>query len=183
MKFQLPTKTYQQFEQDRRKALSLSDQLRIESKSAIGFLLKDHISDANKSLVKAKKIYRELNKLVLTNPFLYSVGGVDVGTEEYVEAKLLADYLGNKPLSTIDQLKVHHEAYICGLCDMSGELLRYSRKYPEKMKKIHRDMEDLYQECLKVIVTRNSLVRKKLEDLERNMQKMEEMIFQIELKQ
>jgi len=182
MKFQLPTRIYQQFEQDRRKALALSDQLRIESKSAIGFLLKDMVNEANKSLSTAKKIYSELCKLLKKNPFLHSVGGVDVGTEEYVEARLLADYIGKKALSTLDQLKVSHESYICGLCDMSGELLRYVRKYPEKMKQVHEDLETLYQECLQVIITRNNAVRRKLEDLERNMLRMEEMIFQYTLK-
>jgi predicted translin family RNA/ssDNA-binding protein len=182
MKFQLPTKTYQQFEQDRRKALSLSDQLRIESKSAIGFLLKDMINEAGQSILTAKYIYADLCKLLKANPFLHSVGGVDVGTEEYVEARLLADYIGKKSLSTLDQLKVNHESYICGLCDMSGELLRYARKYPSKMKQIHEDLETLHQECLQVIITRNNAVRRKLEDLERNMLRMEEMIFQYDLK-
>lgn len=182
MKFQLPTESYQQFEQDRRKGLQLSDQLRIESKSAIGFLLKGMNKDADKKVAEAKGLYEELLKLFETSPYLYSIGGVNVGTEEYVEAKLLADYLEGKALSTIESLKVHHEAYICGLCDMSGELLRYARKNPDQMKKILQDLEELYQTCLEVIVTRNSLVRKKLEDLERNMMRMEEMIFQYELK-
>ncbi|MGE3278237.1 MAG: hypothetical protein AB7J40_00230 [Candidatus Altimarinota bacterium] len=182
MKFQLPAKTYQQFEQDRRKALSLSDQLRIESKSAIGFLLKEKSKEANGCLIKAKKQYADLKKLLKASPFLYSVGGVDVGTEEYVEARLLADYLDKKNLSTLDQLGVHHEAYIAGICDMSGELLRFARKQPERMKAIHHDLEDLYQACLQVIITRNNVIRRKLEDLERNMQRMEEMIFQYELK-
>lgn len=182
MKFQLPDKTYQQFEQDRRKALSLSDQLRIESKSAIGFLLKEKVKEANECLQRAKKNYTDLRKLLKASPYLYSVGGVDVGTEEYVEARLLADYLEKKNLSTLSQLGVHHEAYIAGLCDMSGELLRYARKQPERMKTIHQDLEDLYQACLQVIITRNNVIRRKLEDLERNMQRMEEMMFQYELK-
>lgn len=182
MKFKLPAKTYQQFEQDRREALSLSDQLRIESKSVIGFLLKDMNTEAGVYIKKAKKIYEDLLKLLSKCPYLHSVGGVNVGTEEYVEAILLADYLGKKPLSTIDQLKVQHDSYIAGLCDMSGELLRFARKNPEKMRSVQLDLEDLYQSCLQVIITRNNVIRKKLEDLERNMLKIEEMIFQYELK-
>lgn len=182
MKFKLPTDTYQQFEKDRRRGLQLSDQLRIEAKSAIGFLLKEMNRDAEEKLKSAKKIYAELKKLLKDCPYLYTIGGVDVGTEEYVEAQLLADYLKKKPLSTLESLGVDHEAYICGLCDMSGELLRYARKNPKDMKAILKDLEDLYQACIGIIITRNNAIRKKLEDLERNMMRMEEMIFQYDLK-
>lgn len=182
MKFRLPAKTYHRFEQDRRQALRLSDQLRIESKSAIGSLLKDRWKDANTHLKEAKKTYAALMKLLKSTPYLYSVGGVHVGTEEYVEAQLLADYLEGRSLTSLTALKVNHQDYICGLCDMSGELLRYARKHPDRMKKIQEDLQDLYQSCMQMVVTRNSAIRKKLEDLERNERRMEEMIFQWELK-
>ena len=182
MKFRLPSKTYHTFENNRRKALRLSDQLRIESKIAIGNLLKDKWKDANRHLREAKKVFKSLKSLLKKTPYLYSVGGVHVGTEEYVEAQLLADYLEGKALSTLKELDVNHQDYICGLCDMSGELLRYARKHPESMKTIQEDLQDLYQACTEIVITRNSVIRKKLEDLERNERRMEEMIFQWELK-
>jgi predicted translin family RNA/ssDNA-binding protein len=182
MKFTLPTKSYQSFEEARRKCLRLSDQLRIESKSAIGFLLKNKKKEADKHLAEAKRINAELQKLLTKIPYLNSVGGVHVGTEEYVEAALLADYVQNKSLSSYEKLKVSHEAYICGICDMTGELLRLGRMKPELMKKILEDITELYQTCLTVVVTRNKGVRHKLEDLERNMKRIEEMIFQYDLK-
>ena len=182
MKFRLPAKTYHRFEQDRRQALKLSDQLRIESKSAIGSLLKEKGKEAKAYLSSAKKCYLSLLKLLKSTPYLYSVGGVHIGTEEYVEAQLLCDYLEGRSLTSITTLKVNHQDYICGLCDMSGELLRYARKHPEQMKKIQGDLQDLYQSCMQMVVTRNSAIRKKLEDLERNERRMEEMMFQWELK-
>jgi len=182
MKFQLPDDSFQEFESSRRKGLKLSDQLRIESKLAIGYLLNDNNSEADKSLEKAEKMYEELLGLLQTNSYLHSIGGIHVGTEEYVEARLLADYLEGKALSSLEELNVQHDSYIGGLCDMSGELLRYSRRNPDKMKQIEADLDSLYQECLQVIVTRNGAIRKKLGDLERNMKKIEDMIFQWELR-
>jgi predicted translin family RNA/ssDNA-binding protein len=182
MDFSLPVESFQTFEQARRKGLKLSDELRVESKSAIGFLLKGMNKEADKSLLKAGSIYEELKALLKESPYLHSIGGVHVGTEEYVEAKLLADYLEGKPLSTLEALDVTHDSYICGLCDTSGELLRFARKNPERMKQIESDLEDLHQACLTMVVTRNGLIRKKLEDLERNVKRMEDMIFQWDLK-
>ncbi len=182
MKVRLPAKAFQAFEISRRKALRLSDDLRIESKSAIGWILKDNKKKYTDHLKIAKNIYKDLRKLLKITPYLYSVGGVHIGTEEYVEAQLLADYLEGKALSTLSTLEVNHQDYICGLCDMSGELLRYARKQPEQMKKIQEDLQSLYQICLEMVVTRNGAIRKKLEDLERNERRMEEMIFQWELK-
>lgn len=182
MKVRLPAKAFQQFEQSRRQALRLSDDLRIESKSAIGWILKDDSKRAIEHLKNARNGYKELKKLLKKIPYLYSVGGVHVGTEEYVEAQLLADYLQGKTLSSLTALGVNHQDYICGLCDMSGELLRYARKHPEQMLTIQEDLQSLYQLCLEMVVTRNGAIRKKLEDLERNERKMEEMIFQWDLK-
>ena len=182
MRYKLPAKTYQKFEEARRSGLKLSDQLRIEAKVSIGYLLNDKTAEADKTLNKAAMIYAELMKLLKDSPYLHSIGGVHVGTEEYVEACLLADYLEGKPLRAIEDLAVNHEAYIGGLCDMSGELLRYGRKHPEKMKQIEADLEDLHQNCLQIIVSRNNVIRKKLGDLERNTKHMEEMIYQWELK-
>lgn len=181
MKFTLPAVKYQRFEENRKKCLQLSDSLRIESKIAIGFILKGDQKQAEQRLGIAKKIHAALKKLLKTSPFLYSVGGVDIGTEEYVEARLLADYLEGKPLSSMEDLDVQHEAFVGGLCDMSGELLRYARKHPEEMKQIEEDLETLHQSCLQMIITRNSKIRNKLGDLERNFRKMEDMIFQWEL--
>ena len=182
MKVRLPAKAFQQFEEHRRKALRLSDTLRIESKSAIGYLLKDLPQKAKEHLAVAEKTLKSLNRLLTSTPYLYSVGGVHVGSEEYVEARLLADYLFGNTLSTLKDLGVTHQDYIGGLCDMSGELLRYARKHPQEMRKIQEDLQDLYQICLEMIVTRNGIIRKKLEDLERNERKMEEMIFQWQLR-
>lgn len=182
MKVRLPAKSFQLFEVSRRKALRLSDDLRIESKSAIGWILKEDMSKAKDHLKEAAGIYKELLRLLKATPYLYSVGGVHIGTEEYVEAQLLADYLEGKKLSSQKSLSVNHQDYICGLCDMSGELLRYARKHPSQMAKIQEDLQNLYQQCLEMVVTRNGAIRKKLEDLERNERRMEEMIFQWDLK-
>jgi predicted translin family RNA/ssDNA-binding protein len=182
MKVRLPAKAFKTFEQSRRKSLRMSDDLRIESKSAIGWLLKDDFKKAKDHLKTAAKIYKDLKKLLKGTPYLYSVGGVHIGTEEYVEAQLLADYLDGIALSSLKVLDVNHQDYICGLCDMSGELLRYARKHPSRMTKIQEDVQSLYQLCLEMVVTRNGAIRKKLEDLERNERRMEEMIFQWDLK-
>lgn len=182
MRFSLPAKAFHDFEQQRRQALKISDQLRIDAKCAIGALLKDDQVSSKKHLKNSESQHKELKKLLKKTPFLFSVGGVHVGTEEYVEAQLLADYLAGKKLSSQKQLGVNHQDYICGLCDMTGELLRYARKHPDVMIRVQQDIEDLYQTCTEIVVTRNGAIRKKLEDLERNLKKIEDMIFQWELR-
>lgn len=182
MQFKLPSDTFKDFESQRRKVLGFSEDLRVQSKSAISSLLNGHKKEAHVHLSQARKSFQELQKYLKKNPYLYSVGGAQVGTEEYVEAILLQDYLSRKSLSTLEELQVNHESYIAGLSDMTGELLRYARKNPKRMKQILLDLERLHHACTTLIVTRNSLIRKKLEDLERNLHRMEEMVFQYHLK-
>ncbi|MDF2379041.1 MAG: hypothetical protein P1V18_02340 [Candidatus Gracilibacteria bacterium] len=182
MKFDLPLDSFQQFESDRGMGLGYSNDLRIESKAAIGHLLKGKMDEANERLVKAEQLNNDLQDLMEKTPYLISVGGFHVGPEEYVEAKLLSDYLEEKPLSSPEDLRVHHESYLCGLCDMSGELLRLARFNPGQMEQILNDITELYQSYMEAVVTRNSSIRKKMEDLERNMKRMEEMIYTWNLK-
>lgn len=182
MKCELPLDSFQQFEADRSKGLGYSNDLRVESKVAIGHLLKGRMKEATVRLKKADQLNKKLQNLMKKTPYLISVGGFHIGPEEYVEAKLLFDYLSGKKLSSPKSLGVHHEAYLCGLCDMSGELLRLARLEPKKMEQILHDISELNQSFQEAVVTRNSSIRKKMEDLERNMKRMEEMIFNWNLK-
>jgi predicted translin family RNA/ssDNA-binding protein len=182
MQVRLPIDEYKDYERLRREALQLSDQLRIISKKSIGYLLKDQASEATTSLEEASGIFEQLQLFLEKEPYLYSVGGVHIGPEEYIEACLLSDYLEDKNLRSYQDLGVLYDAYLSGLCDMTGELVRYARKYPEKMKEVFSDIEELHQDSLEIMVTRNGSLRKKLEDLERNMKQLEKMIYEWDLR-
>jgi mannose-6-phosphate isomerase len=72
---------------------------------------------------------------------------------------------------------ITHAAYLGGLCDMTGELVRLARSRPERAEAIARDVADLYGRAVGMVVMRNSKVRAKLQDLERNLVRLEEIVY------
>lgn len=180
MKFHLPQKAFEQFEKEREECLKITNQLRREAKLAIGYLLQNEQKNVLTHLKQGEVFYEKLQKTLKGNPLLHKVGGIESGMEEYVEALLLNDYISKGALRPLTALYADHEVYLAGLCDMTGELVRLARKEPGRMKKILQDLIGIHQECLKLISPRNSNLRNKLEDVERNLRRLEEMVFVVD---
>jgi predicted translin family RNA/ssDNA-binding protein len=169
---------FEKFENDRKLCLELSNILRAESKAAINFLVKGMEQKGKKELAKTPEILKKINKLLQKDPYLNTLLALNEGLEEYAEAIFLLTYIEKTPrFPSPTDLQINHEAYISGLCDMTGELVRIARKNPEQLQKIHDDISNLYDQCIGFYVKRNSRIRNKLEDLERNLRRLEEMVY------
>ncbi|MFH1436292.1 MAG: hypothetical protein ABIJ56_11295 [Pseudomonadota bacterium] len=173
---------YEAFEKNRSECIHLSGRLRAESKAAVNFLVRGEMDRGRQQLAKAPAMLKRVNGMLRKDPFLYSVPALNEGFEEYVEAVLLLGYIerGMKFPSPAE-LGVNHEVYIGGLCDMTGELVRIARGDPAKAGKIHHDVSSIYDLCIPLHVKRNNKVRSKLEDLERNIKRLEVIIYEQKL--
>ena len=167
-------KKYETFEKNRSECIHLSGRLRAESKAAINFLVRGEMDRGRQQLKKAPAMLKRLSSMLRKDSFLYSVHALNEGFEEYVEAALLLCYIekGTK-FPSPQELGVNHEAYIGGLCDMTGELVRIARGKPAGAGKIYSDVSSIYDLCIPLHVKRNNRVRSKLEDLERNIKRLE----------
>lgn len=105
--------------------------------------------------------------------------------QEYVEA-LSYFYLEKKnQLPTKKTLKVSSELYLMGLCDLTGELIRKAvneaiNKKIIQVIKIKNLVEEIYGEFLKFDL-RNSELRKKSDSIKWNLQKLEDLVFQLKI--
>lgn len=81
---------------------------------------KGDLSDAKKKLQKAQKLLLANRKKADSESKRYLL----TPEQELVEATCFIAVLENKPIPTIDTLKVSNESYILGLLDLIGELKR-----------------------------------------------------------
>ena len=178
----IPHQSYNKFNQDRSSCLNLSNQLRIIAKMTINLLLRDKLEMANKNLMPMAKLFGDIQAKIKKNPHLYSVAGINEGIEEYIEAVLLLEYIDNQPLSSLDKFKIMPEVYLGGLSDMTGELVRLARKHNKQAKTIHDYIAKIYDSLIPVSITRNSQVRAKLETVGNNLKKLEDIIYDLKLR-
>ena len=81
---------------------------------------KGDLSDAKKKLVKAEKLLCANRKKADSDLKRYLL----TPEQELVEASSFIAILENKPIPSIDSMKVSNESYILGLLDLIGELKR-----------------------------------------------------------
>lgn len=171
------TRRYEAFEKKRAACIEDSGRLRAESKAAINFIVRGEIGRARACMASAKKPLARLSRSLKKDPYLNSVPNLNEGLEEYVEAALLLVYVAGGDFPTPSSLGINFEAYICGLCDMTGELVRLARNHEEWARTIHRDVASINDACVRLHVRRNNKIRSKLQDLERNLRRLEEILY------
>ena len=106
---------------------------------------KGDLKDAKKKLAKSKKLLFENRKKADSESKRYLV----IPEQELVEASSFIAILENKPIPSIEILKVSNESYILGLLDLIGELKRnvfdnIRRGKSKEAARIFEIMENLY---------------------------------------
>ena len=76
----------------------------------------------NREIIEMRKRVIELREI---KGDLRQEGSYKVAIQEYVEAMTFYEIIKNGKLPTRAQLKVNAEDYLMGLCDLTGELLRF----------------------------------------------------------
>jgi predicted translin family RNA/ssDNA-binding protein len=176
------TKAYETFEKNRAACMQDSGRLRADSKAAVNFIVKGDLKRARACMASAGKPLERLNRALKRDAYLYSVPGLNEGLEEYVEARLLLVYVAGGEFPTPSSMGINFEAYICGLCDMTGELVRLARNRPEWTRAILSDVSSINDDCVRLHVRRNNKIRSKLQDLERNLRRLEEILYEQRLR-
>lgn len=106
--------------------------------------------------------------------------------QEYAEALCYYYFIKDKEIPTASSLKIDNESYLMGLCDLTGELMRkavneaISQNFSQVVK-IKELVDEIYSEFLKFNL-RNSELRKKSDQIKWNLQKLEDMVFELKIK-
>jgi len=116
---------YQKHEGERRQIISLSNNVLNDSKRIIFALHRGEIERAGEKFKETENTLAELD-----NKFghhrLTEEGAYKACVEEYAEAKMFYGILSEGKVNEIKEVKLALDSYIGGLCDLTGELLRYA---------------------------------------------------------
>jgi len=114
------------------------------------------------------------------------IGPYAEALEEYVEAACFVAFVTNESIPLRDELGVPAEQYLCGLSDLTGELTR--RAVFSAMKRDKSEVHAIWQfisalqgELLQFHL-RNGLLRKKYDAIKYNLKKVEETLYDLELR-
>ncbi|MEK9165902.1 MAG: hypothetical protein AAB525_03555 [Patescibacteria group bacterium] len=176
---------YHHFENERLEVIDASHQLKISAKKLIHKILHQRIKQDLEELKKIKEMMNQLLGLIKRNPWLYQVGAINEGLEEYAELVFLEVYLkDDQEILKHLPAGIGHDALIGGMADASGELVRLVRAKMniEEAKKAHQYISNLYEHFLDLEVSRNNKLRSKIGEVRRNLLQLEEIIFSLNLK-
>lgn len=140
-----------------------------------------------KDIPNAKKLVKQITaKMKVLPKEDYDTGIRKVAVQEYVEAITFFDFVTKGRLTSAKSLGVESGDYLLGLCDLTGELVRYavnsiiSGRYSdaEKAKSL---VSELYEEFLKFNL-RNGELRKKSDAIKWNLNKLEDLEYDTKIK-
>ena len=169
-------------EEKREQIIQLSREAISLSKQIIYAAQRNDFKEADKTVSEINKKIATLKKVNL--PLDTNINSVAL--QEYVEARAFYDFVKGKPIPTKSSLGVSAEDYLCGLCDLTGELVRKAvydviHKNFDEAAKIKELVHEIYGEFLKLHL-RNGELRKKSDAIKWNLKKLEEVMYDISMK-
>lgn len=134
------------------------------------------LRNAERNLSEIKKEMKSLKKFNEN----VAQGSFGVAVQEYVEAVCFYGFIKNDRILTSKELGVDPEHYLLGICDLTGELVRFGvnsaiKKDFNVAKRTKDFVEELYGELLKIDF-RNSELRRKIDSVKWNLKKLEELL-------
>ncbi len=152
------------------------------SKRAIFALNRGDAKTANDAFEDMTRKKLELDALVGDAAALRYGGSYKVACQEYVEAATYLDVACGRELSTPADLDVSAEAYLLGVCDLSGELVRKAVNDAiagdtAAIERTRDFLAGLYGQLLEL--TPAGELRKKIDMVRWNLNKIEDLIVQV----
>ena len=179
-------KDYESYDGKREKLIK---QARVVLKAAkqLGYSVhRSNKSECSKYVKALDKEYISLLKIKEGHVRLQFEGSLNEAAEEYAEGMLYFDYVFGTKLRTFEELKVSQDNYIGAIADLTGELgrrtvqLAIKKKYDE-VYAIQEFVGSVFKEMLSFNF-RNGNLRKKSDSIKWNLNKIEDIIYDIEIK-
>ena len=163
----------------------LSNEIRASSKKVIALLRRENIKESEKTFKNIENRFRLINEVVEQHKDLLNQNFYKEAVEEYIEAITFYNFLTKSKKKTSKFIKVEPKEFISGICDFTGELVRRAITIasPKNLKELtlyQKTVEDIVQELTKVGF--QGKLRQKYDETERNLRKLENIIYDIKLK-
>jgi predicted translin family RNA/ssDNA-binding protein len=177
-------KDYRNQENERRQIISLSNDVLFHSKKAIFALHRDDLKIAETKLKDMENILLQLEKKFSIKR-IEEEGAYRAAIEEYVEAKLLSMVIKGEKIDRIKTLKLNNDAYLGGICDLLGELVRKATNEAaagnfDQVEKIKKFASDMMDQLIDFDMT--GYLRTKYDQARGHLRKLEQMAYEIKLR-
>ncbi len=176
--------SYRANESERRQIINASNGILFESKKTIFALQRQDGKQADIKLKELEKNLETLEKRFGTKR-LSKEGAYRAATEEYVEAKVFDTIIKNKKIDSIKNLNLDYEAYLGGICDAIGELVRYSTNQAATGKfTVVAKNKKISEEIMSYLIDfdMTGYLRTKYDQARGHLRKLEQMAYEIKLK-
>ena len=175
---------YQKSQSERRQIISISNEVLHDSKKTIFALHRGEIKQAEDNFAVIEKSLAGMEKSFGFNRN-EDEGSYKAAVEEYVEAKMFYYYLVGKKIDKIAEVKLDYDSYIGGICDFTGEMVRYATNQAaagnfEKVAEVKEAINLVIAELMNFDL--GGYLRTKYDQCRSNLRKIEEMAYDVKLK-
>lgn len=183
--FQKLKKDYENQESERKKIIEFSASVLHDSKRVI---FATHRKDYKKAAESLKAIEKTLTAYQKQFSFsrLTKEGSYRAGAEEYVEARIFYNVARGEKIDRIPKIKIDHESYLAGICDVTGELVRRAVNLTSEGSLEETYMsKSLIQEIMEELAEFNmtGYLRTKYDQARHNLRKIEQIAYEVKLRQ
>lgn len=159
--------------------------VRVQSKKAISVLRHARFDEAETILDAVEKELKRIVKDAGRDTSIETMGIYREGVEEYLEAIFFSSVLQSKKMKLPKDISVLAEDIISAMCDVTGELVRRAVTLADKtqlkeIERYHTMTEDVINELTAVGLS--GKLRSKYDDVERNVRRIEGILYDIRLK-
>lgn len=177
-------KDYREQESERRQIISLSNNVLFHSKKAIFSLHRADIKTADAKLKEMEDTLIQLEKKFSIKR-IEEEGAYRAAVEEYAEAKLLSFVVKGEKIDRIKKLKLGNDAYLGGICDLLGEMVRLATNAAaagnfDQVEKIKKLANDIMDQLIDFDMT--GYLRTKYDQARGHLRKLEQMAYEIKLR-
>jgi translin len=177
-------KNYRANESERRQIGSAANNILFESKRTIFALQRLDFKTAAEKLKDIEKAFKNLEQH-FGQARLNREGSYRAAAEEYLEGKTFYAVIKNKDIEPVKELGLDYEAYLGGICDLIGELVRYATNQAAKGKflevgKIKKIAEEIMTQLIDFDMT--GYLRTKYDQSRGHLRKLEQMTYEIKLR-
>ncbi len=177
-------KDYRAQESERRQIISLSNNVLFHSKKAIFALHRKDMKIADEKLEEMEKELINLEKKFGLKR-IEEEGAYRAAIEEYAEAKLLSFAIKGTKIDKIKKLKLSNDAYLGGICDLLGELVRVATNEAaagnfQRVSEVKELAENIMDQLIDFDMT--GYLRTKYDQARGHLRKLEQMAYEIKLR-
>lgn len=179
-------KTYVKRETARRVVCSRGDEVIRTSKKVIFALHRDDFQQAEKLLKEVDVALKSCDSALRAFPDLASEGPFVSGLEEYAEAQLFLSYIKTGKFGSIDKRTLTPTTYIGGICDATGEIVRYAMRQAthgnhQSVQEAFVNVEGVITDLLDFDLT--GYLRTKFDQAKRNLRQLEQMQYELSIRE